>query len=182
LYDYPEIGESALKVPMPYDEVGPAPYEKFDRPLAITELARRSAARVAADREFRYIRDDLDRIKKRLVDNTISLNEKVRRAEIAEQKARKEKRTAERSKRKPLQEKVFALTLDNVDSPELQLAGNDPKKEARKKRVKKAMEGEGDAEDETDDVVDEVRTEALNIVGDMIALAGKAPRTASANR
>jgi carboxyl-terminal processing protease len=182
LYDYNEIGESALKGPMPYDEVNPSTFEKFDRMLYIPELARRSAARVAADREFRYIRDDLDRIKKRLADNKISLNDKARRAEIAEQKACKDKRVAERAKHKPSAEKVFSLTLDNVDKPELQLASNDPKKDARQKRIEAAMEGDEDAGDEADDAVDEVKAEALNIMGDLITLTAKGPRTASANR
>ena len=46
-----------------------------------------SAARVEADPEFKYINDDLERIKKRTAENRISLNEKVRRTEIDEERA-----------------------------------------------------------------------------------------------
>src|SRR6185503_4915078 len=99
----------------------PADFEKLDKPLFKTELKQRSAARVAVDPEFRYITEDLDEIKKRLADNKVSLNEKARRAEIEEDKARRDARTAARAKIKQPDAKTYAVTLDNVNKPELQL-------------------------------------------------------------
>src|SRR6185503_59116 len=114
-YDHPEIGESSLKLPLPYDTVEAVPFDKVEKSLFKAELRTRSAARVAADPEFRYISEDLDRVKQRLAENKISLNEKVRRAELDEDKARKDARTAERAKIKTPPPKRFTLTLENVN-------------------------------------------------------------------
>jgi carboxyl-terminal processing protease len=121
-YDHPEIGESSLKAPLPYDTVEAVPFDKLDKPLFKSELKTRSAARVLADPEFRYITEDLDRVKQRLAENKISLNEKQRQRERDEMKARNEARTAERAKLKAPEQKVFAVTLENVNKPELVLA------------------------------------------------------------
>ena len=123
-YDRPDFGESDLKDPMPYDEVEPADYDKWDHPLYIKELRARSAARVAADREFRWISDDLTRMKEKIAENKISLNEKVRREEMADDKAREDKRIAERAKHPRPDEKDYLITLDNVDKPKLELVNN----------------------------------------------------------
>lgn len=176
-FDHPEIGESALKGPLPYDTVPPVGYEFYgDRSADIKELRLRSAARVEADPEFAYVRQDLKRLTDKLAANSISLNEKKRRAELASDKARKEKRTAERAARKLPQPKVYSLTLDNVDKPELQLAKNEENKE-----TKPAADSE---EDEDDDLngkkkpeFDAVRAETLNIITDIVQLS-KTPKTA----
>jgi carboxyl-terminal processing protease len=182
-YDNPEIGESALKDPMPYDEVDPVDFDKIvDRPLFLSELRARSAARVAADQEFRYLVDDTNRVKAKLAANIISLNEKVRRAEIAEDKARTERRTVERSKRKRSDIKDYVVTLDNVDKPGLQLVSND------KKADTSGEAQDGAAEDEEEDSLgngkksgeDPIRNEALNVLADLIDLS-RAPQTASVN-
>ncbi|MDD5349570.1 MAG: carboxy terminal-processing peptidase [Chthoniobacteraceae bacterium] len=134
-WDRDDIGESALKNPLPYDEVPPADYRKSpNQPLFLDELRSRSTARVNANPEFKYINDDIVRLKEISDENKFSLNEQTRRAEIAKQKALKEKRLTERAKRKPKEMTVYALTLDNLDKP-LELAKNDGKK-----RVEQWME------------------------------------------
>ena len=126
--DRDDIGESSLKNPLPYDEVPPADYRKsINQPLFLDELRNRSAARIALNPEFKYINDDIARLKETMDGNQISLNEQTRREEIAKQKAIREKRKAERAKRKPEALTVYALTLDNVNKP-LELATNDGKK------------------------------------------------------
>ena len=126
LYDHEDLGESALKGPLPYDVVEPADYDKVtDHPLFIEQLRERSAARVAVDPEFKYVMEDLARLKEKIAENRISLNEKARRDEIAKDKARKEMRIAERAKHPAPQPKVYVVTLDNADKPALELAKND---------------------------------------------------------
>jgi carboxyl-terminal processing protease len=183
LFDQAEIGESSLKGPLPYDTVDAASFDKLDRPLYKVELVKRSAARIAVDPEFRWIQEDLDRIVKRTAENKISLNEKVRRAEIEEIKQRKAQRTAERATHKHEQPKVFSLTLDNVTKPELQLAKHDVKPENSD-----AAEGADPKEDGEDEelvenpkkpAVDPVRNETINILADLVELS-KTPRTVSA--
>jgi len=186
LYDHPDIGESALKNPMPYDEVNPVPFEKItDHPLYIKELKTRSAARVASDPEFRYVMDDLSLLKKKIADNKISLNEKVRRAELSEAKLLKEKRTAAREKQKHSEQTVYLITLDNAEKPELELAKNDKKDAAKDapKDVGKDAAADDDDEEEAGGkanvkAVDPIRVEALHILSDLIELS-RAPKTAS---
>lgn len=179
LYDLPDIGESALKGPMPYDVVDPVPFDKVaDHPLFLDELRHRSAARVEADREFRYVTEDLNLVKEKRAENKISLNEKARRAELAAEKAKREKRIAERAKHKQPDQKVFKITLDNVDKPELQQVKFD---------VKKSDDSAANPDDDSwmDDesqgkepAIDPVRNESLNILNDLIDLS-RAPKTAS---
>lgn len=128
LLDRDDIGESALKNPLPYDEVPPANYLKsLNQPLFLDELRNRSGSRIAVNPEFKYVNDDIARLKETMDGNQFSLNEQTRRDEIAKQKAIREKRFAERAKRKPEPLTVYALTLDNINKP-LELATNDGKK------------------------------------------------------
>ncbi len=186
LFDQPEIGEGSLKAPLPYDEVRKVDFDKWERPLFKNELSKRSEARVAADPEFRYVMEDLDRIKTRISENSVSLNEKTRLMEIEQDKARKQARTAERLALKPVEPKVFAVTLDNVTKPQLELVSLEEKAEAEKQNKSGAAAGasldpDADPEDETDSkapAVDAVKNESLNILADMVELA-RAPKTAS---
>ena len=206
LWDREDIGESALKNPLPYDEVPPADYRKLpDQTLFLDELRSRSSARVAASPEFKYINDDITRLKETLDGNKFSLNEQTRREEIAKQKAIKEKRGTERSKRKTPELKVYAVTLDNVNQP-LERAKNDGKKRGyvdqwvpapEKGKVGKtgAKHAETVADDPDEDdpeaqdsantpVIDPIRAETLNITADLIDLhhLQNSPNTAKAGK
>jgi len=186
-YDHPDLGESALKDPMPYDEVEPAEYDKWDHALSIKELRARSEARVASDREFRWIADDLARVKEKIADNKISLNEKTRREEMAADKAREDKRIAERAKHPHAEQKDYLITLDNVDKPTLELVNNEKGKDAAA-----ADQNAGSDADSADDddivptkdkkaVFDPLQNETLNILADFVEL-NRAPRTASVSK
>lgn len=187
LFDQPEIGEGSLKGPLPYDEVAAVQFNKWERPLFKAELAKRSEARVAADPEFRYVIEDLERIKTRLAENTVSLNEKTRLAEIEQDKTRKQARIAERMALKQPELKVFTVTLDNVKKPQLELVSLEEKKDSEKPHKSGVVSGEvldaeGELEDDADvktPAVDAVRNESLNILADMVELSA-VPKTASA--
>ena len=198
-YDHPEIGESSLKGPLPYDTVEAVPFDKLEKPLFKSELKTRSAARVLADPEFRYITEDLDRVKHRLVENKISLNEKTRQAERDEMKARNDARTAERAKLPVPEQKVFEITLENVGKPELQLAVSekraDEKKAAGTAPVEKtdgavetpAADAESaEAEDEeevssTERAAMAIKAETLSVLTDLIELQRTAGKGATAS-
>jgi len=188
-WDHPEIGESAMKNPLPWDTMPPEKYEKLDRPLFVQDLRTRSAARIAADPEFGYILEDLAQVKTRLAENRLSLNIDTRRAEIDEEKARKERRTADRAKRQTPELKRFVLALEDVNKPELPIFTFEKKKDAEKEGSAAAAtpdEDELDAEDETatdgKPRVDAIRLEAINVLGDLVDLTRgvKLPATASA--
>ena len=189
LFDQPEFGESSLKGPLPYDTVDRVPFDKWDKPLFKNELAKRSSARIASDQEFTYIQEDLSRIKQRVADNKISLNEKVRLTELDEDKARKDKRTAERAKVTTPESKTYLITLENLSKPELQLAKSDAKAnedQAKAEVSDDASDADPDDLDNADGspkkpLIDPVRNETLNILGDYIDLAKSPAKTASAN-
>src|SRR5881398_1214768 len=122
LTDLPEFAEGALKNCLPYDEVPKAKYTKWSEPVSLylDELKRRSSARTQNDPEFHYVMEDMGRLRHRLDDNRISLNEDVRKKEIQDDKIRKETRAKERLARHDEEMQMIRLTLDNVDKPNLQ--------------------------------------------------------------
>ncbi len=198
LTDLPEFGEGALKNALPYDEVPAAKYTKWSdsHSLFLDELKARSAARVATDPEFHYVMDDLQRLRKKLDENRISLNEDVRRKEVDEQKARKETRSKERLARQEEEPSIYRVTLETIDAPKLELIMYPGKiAEARSKgSLKVAPEAAPDADDDLDPngdltggdeskaaAIDPERDEALNILSDLVQLTA-GPKTASAAR
>jgi carboxyl-terminal processing protease len=190
LTDLAEFGEGALKNALPYDEVPKAKFTKWSdlHPLFIDELKSRSAARVTANPEFRYVMEDLERLRHKLDENRISLNETVRRDELNQDKLRKETRSKERIARTEEEPRVYRLTLETVDSPKLQLIMYPGKiAEAKKNGVatKVAPEAAPDADSDLadddgtkDPAVDPERDETLNILADLVELS-RGPKTAS---
>src|SRR5438093_10317937 len=88
LTDLPEFGEGALKNCLPYDEVPKARFTKWSdgHPLFGEELKRRSAERAPHDSEFHYVMEDMERLRHKLDENRISLNEDARRKAIQDDK------------------------------------------------------------------------------------------------
>jgi len=198
LTDLPEFGEGALKNALAYDEVPPAKYTKWSdsHPLFIDELKARSAARITADPEFRYVAEDMERTRKKINDNRVSLNEDVRRQEMNDQKARKEARSKGRLARNQVEPSIYRLTLETLDNPNLELIMY-PGKIAEAKRkggAKASPEVADDAADDDQDpdaapadsddkaaAIDPERDETLNILNDLVQLS-RGPKTASTSR
>ncbi|HVF70936.1 MAG TPA: carboxy terminal-processing peptidase [Chthoniobacterales bacterium] len=190
LSDLPEFGEGALKNCLPYDEVPKARFTKWaeGRGLFIDELKRRSDVRVQTNPEFKYVMEDMERLRKRLDENRISLNEDTRKTELEQDKLRKETRAAERLARNDEQMQMIRLTLDNVDKPNIQPILFPGKLAANKKNANKvAPEAATDSDSETAGILDDgtkepaidpERDETLNILKDLVDL-NRAPTTAS---
>jgi carboxyl-terminal processing protease len=191
LSDLPEFGESALKNSLAYDEVPPARFTKWSdtHSLFVEELKHRSETRVQASPEFHYVMEDMARLRRRLDENRITLNEDTRRAELNEDKGRKETRAKERLARNSEDLRMFRLTLDTVDKPNLQPVLF-PGKMAAAKSPKVAPEAAPDSDSDTDGLaapaddtkepaIDPERDEALNILTDLAELS-RGPKTASA--
>ena len=163
--DTSEIGESALPNPLAYDEVDPQAVKKFSytSPL-IDTLKHRSEERVSKDPEFGYINADMKRFRERLDLNQLSLNQTVRKGELALDKSRKEERKAMR-KLNPVPEPIaYEVTLDTLDQKIL------PKVTVKKKPAKEKLAKDPDAEEEEADAAgtpDPVRHEAINILQDL---------------
>lgn len=163
--DTPEIGESALPNPLAYDEVDPQPVKKFSyiSPF-IDTLKHRSEERVSKDPEFGYINADMKRFRERLDLNQLSLNQTIRKGELAQDKSRREERMALRKSNPVIEPLAYQVTLDTVDQPTL------PKVTAKKKPAKEKVAKDPDhEEDEADSngTPDPVRHEAINILQDL---------------
>jgi carboxyl-terminal processing protease len=194
LTDLPEFGEGALKNCLPYDEVPKARFTKWSdsRGLFIDELKRRSDGRVQNNPEFHYVMEDMERLRRRLDENHISLNEDVRRKELQDDKLRKETRKNDRLARHDEEPRVYRLTLDSVDKPNLQLImfpGKLAEAKSKGTSPKAAPEAAADVDDEStpgvddgtkDPAIDPERDETLNILADLVDLS-HGPKTASAN-
>lgn len=116
----PDIGESALENPLPWDTIESARFERVNRvePHKV-ELLKRSEARVAACTDFGYVLEDIEHFKKMQADKSISLNEQQRLQEKEEAAARQKAREKERLGRSLPEITVYELTLKNVDQPGL---------------------------------------------------------------
>jgi len=119
--DTNDVGESALPNALPWDEVTTANPENLNRVRPyLSELRARSGQRVATSKDFDYVREDIAEFLKMQADKSLSLNLGERKAEQKTQMARAEAIKKERMSRKKSDEKVFELTLQNVDMPQLQ--------------------------------------------------------------
>lgn len=175
--DNPEIGENSLKGPLEYDEIAPVVFtDKNPKDLVfLEELRRRSAQRIAADPEFLYVSEDMERLRERIEQNSISTNEEVRRKELDEDKARKEARNQERAKRGPLiNAKVWELTLDDVKSNRKDLeVVNFERERSKSYELDEELEedpdvtGEGEKTDKAP-TPDPIRNETVRIMSDLI--------------
>src|SRR5712691_7900466 len=196
LSDLPEFGEGALKNALAYDEVAKAKYTKWsdNHSLFIDQLRRRSEERVKGDPEFHYVTEDMNRLRHKIDENRISLNEDTRKKEVAEDKLRKETRSKERLARNQEEPSIYRVTLDTVDKPNLQLIMYPGKlAEAKKNGVVPKVDSEAapDADSELNDgatgdgdskdpAIDPERDESLNILADLVQLSNR-PKTASTN-
>jgi carboxyl-terminal processing protease len=195
LSDLPEFGEGALKNALPYDEVAKAKYTKWSdtHSLFVDQLRRRSEERVKNDAEFHYVMEDIDRLRHKMDENRISLNEDARKKELQDDKLRKEMRSKERLARNQEEPRIYRLTLDTVDKPNLQLImypgklaeakknGASPKvdPEAASDADSDLIPGGGDG-DNKEPTIDPERDETLNILTDLVDLS-RGPKTASTN-
>lgn len=163
--DTPEIGEDALPNPLAYDEVDPQPINKFSGTTSLIDtLRQRSQERVSKDREFHYINEDMKILRQKLDLNELSLNEKARRDELAEDKKRREEREAERKAHPAPATVAYEVSLDTVDKPDLPLVTK------KKKPAIKDPESDEDVEPVADDIPDSVRQEALRILTDLSSM------------
>jgi carboxyl-terminal processing protease len=115
-----EIGESALENPLGYDTIEKARYDRSNLvDPYLPELRKRSTERVANDKEFSYVREDIDLYKKKLADKTYALNLKQQLQEKEEADARQKGRDKERLAGGEPQEKTYDLTLKQAGLPGL---------------------------------------------------------------
>lgn len=115
-----DIGEKSLDFALPWDTIESTKFEKVDRVVPyLAELKKGSEQRIAKSKDFTYVREDIANYVKHQEDKTISLNEKERLKEKAEDDARQKARDKERLARKAPEPKVYEVTLKNAGLPGL---------------------------------------------------------------
>ncbi len=115
-----EIGESNLDNHLPYDTIDSSHYQKVNMvQTALAELAKRSSERIATNKEFAYVRADIDRIRKQRDEKTVSLNEKQQLADRAQIISEHKQREQERAARNTVEPKVYELTVKQAGEPGL---------------------------------------------------------------
>ncbi len=199
-----EVGESSLDNPLPWDTIPSASYEKMNRVAAfVPELKRRSDTRVAVDRDFAYLRSEIDRYKQVIAEKSVSLNEAQRLKEKNEADARSKARKKDLAARPDAPGKVYEITLKNVNESGLPAPMSktnvvkksiferleDPEKKARKAEARKTRrenkrpaaespatndgDDEDDALDESTGSVDITMDETKRILHDYVILSMK---------
>ncbi len=189
LRDAMDFGEASQKNALPYDEIPALPFSYSRRtPFPVDALKTRLLSRVKNNPDFAYISDEAERLKKRLERDTVSLNKKVREAERLESEARRDKYEADRTARAKQVAgagnandfRVYALSLDNVDNPELVLESAKTREEMSGMRM--AARAADDEEDPDANKypygVEPAKLECLRVIRDMIELQNGAPATA----
>ncbi len=109
---------------MAYDEIAPADYEKLNRVKPyLPELEKRSHDRVAASKDFAYVKEDIEIVKKAVAEKSVSLNEAQRLKEKNDQETRQQGRDRELKARKFPEEKIYDLTIKD-DEVQMKLETN----------------------------------------------------------
>jgi carboxyl-terminal processing protease len=177
-YATDEVGESALPNALPCDEVSSANgLVNLNRVTPYLPWLRQfSADRVATNTDFAYIQQDIDEFRKERTEKSISLNEASR---LVEQKARTERaeaRNKERLARQKSPEKLYEITLKNVDEAGLQppVVKTNSTAVIKPSSLEDQMDlGDSDGPDTQSN--DPTLAEARNILRDYIALMTKEP-------
>lgn len=93
--DADSFGESSYDNALPWTQITPAPFiPAGDLKEIIPVLDKKHTARIAKDKDFQYLAEDIALVNKQRKENSISLNETVRRKEREQQEARAKLREA----------------------------------------------------------------------------------------
>ena len=115
-----DIGEESIESALPYDKIESARFDKLSEVDPYKqELLNRSSARVAKDRDYDYVRQDIETFRKHQALNSISLNEDQRIKEWDEEDLRQRARNKERLARKTPDRITYDVTLQQSDLPGL---------------------------------------------------------------
>lgn len=117
--DLPDFGESNFPNALPWDVLPPATYAqaKMIRPVVLTDLRKKSAARVQAEPGFRLMREKLAIMEKNAEAKSISLNEANRRREKLQADGIEAQMNKVILAKAPQMPPTYFITLDEIDSP-----------------------------------------------------------------
>jgi carboxyl-terminal processing protease len=115
-----EVGEASLDNPLEWDTIPSAQYARLGRVEPhLAELKKRSNQRIAADPDFVWVAQEIERFKKLQAEKSVSLNEAVRLKEKKENDDRAKARKKELAARPEPAGKVYDITLKLAEQPGL---------------------------------------------------------------
>ena len=178
IMDAIEIGEEHLFYALSYDKIRRAPgYKEAPKEnLFLVQLKGKSLERVANSKDFYYLQDDVQRMKKRLEDNEVSLNLQTRVLELEDAEARTKTRNKERIARYADEVKsdkqnliFYRAHLENLEQEKLPVV--DPaSKDNDYMNLAVDEVSELDITPEWPSLLDPVKRESLAILDDLIEL------------
>ena len=174
-----EIGEKSIENALPYDEIESARFEKTDLVQAsyTDELLKRSNQRISKDREYDYVRQDIETFRKHQALNSISLNEKSRVKEWDEEDLRQRARNKERLARTTPDRVTYDVSLQQAELPGLTVTAktNAPVASVTGDAPVKVTPAGDDAEaaDEAAQIVDPALEETQRILLDYIGILAR---------
>ena len=115
-----DIGETNLENPLPWNSISGVAFNKFNlvQPY-LADVRRRSEARTATNEDFNFIQQDIEEFKKVQVEKTATLNEAQALKEREARQTFLNAHEQERASRKPLDEIIYDLTVENAGDPGL---------------------------------------------------------------
>ncbi|MGA2750785.1 MAG: carboxy terminal-processing peptidase [Verrucomicrobiota bacterium] len=180
-YATEEVGESSLPNALPCDEVTSANIINLNRVQPyVAELRERSRERVAVSKDFASIQEDIAEFLKDQADRSIFLNLAGRLAEKKARDLKAQARKTERLARPKSNEKIFEITLKNVDLAQLQ----PPPVKTNSVTALTAPDLEDELEAAADDAsrdasaLDPTLDETKSILADYISLINREPLAA----
>jgi carboxyl-terminal processing protease len=174
LSDVENFGESSYENALPWVAIKPAAYvQAGDLKDLIAPLQQRHEARIAQDREFQYLKEDIAEVQKLRKENSVSLNEAVRRKERDDQEARAK-----------LREERQAASADKAgDAARSKVLAAAKAKKARQddglQADERNLQAELDAEKAAKDAKDVMLNEAAHILSDAVGIVKTDTRVAS---
>ena len=171
-----DVGEATLDHAMPYDQIPAAKNYKKNGWISsvLPALKSQSKKRVASDRDLQIMTEDIDRMRKRINENKLSINIDERRKENEDLMTLRKEINAERKVRftqmvkdDAKKYKIYRLTLEDADKAELPLADPEKDNESFMKMVEDPTAELDDSPEYPSGLDPELR-EALHIVADMV--------------
>ena len=138
-----EVGEASLPNALPWDTIPSAKYEPVNViPPVLPELRKRSEARVGNDKDFAYIRDEVERFKKAKDEKSVSMNLEERLQEKKENEDRDKARKKELRARPRPNYATYEITLKNAEEPGLPPAMTNKVAAADNRIIRSGMDSE----------------------------------------
>ena len=172
--DVDNFGESSYDNALPWVAIKPAPFVVAgDLKEIVAPLQKRHEARIAKDKDFQYLQEDLAEVKKLRKENSVSLNEAVRRKERDTQEARAKLReerqaSANANAAGAARSKVLAAAKSKA-------ARQDDGLQADERNLQTELAAEKAAKDAKDVMLNE----AANILSDAVGIVKTDTRLAS---